>query len=267
MKEAKERQACRQAGRTVSTESWGGIELLRENLSIFEIYASLGTDSEEPRESTRDCAIDVKQTSTPQNQPPPPPVFSFTHADVWWVDLQKALSLSNQRKLFRLRIFSFLLQIFCALFSKGITFFEKKDTQNFPTSANNSTKILDKTKFFSSSVCFNFLFKLSCAGIKSFLSRVGAYEKRHEATCCCGTVGTRRAVARSASASNTRACAACSIYEQSRINHIQVIRTYSFGLSLSPIGCRFAMQKFAKAATASNFSSTPDITSRCDVPN
>lgn len=43
-----------------------------------------------------------------------------------------------------------------------------------------------------------------------------------------------------------------------------------FGLSLSPIDANtgpYTMQKFAKTAVASNFSSTFDITSRHDVPN
>jgi len=78
-KDRRNRRAGKRAGRSRERR---GIELLRENLSIFGIYASLGTDSEEPRESTRDCAIDVKQTSTPKtNHHRSPPTLSFAHAD------------------------------------------------------------------------------------------------------------------------------------------------------------------------------------------
>jgi len=127
-----------------------------------------------------------------------------------------------------------------------------------PASVYNSLKIKWLIKQFFSRVYWYFVsifYPNYCAQVNS--SCVDAHEKARS-----------NVAGQLARGVGEYACAACSIYEQSRINHIQ-LRTYPFGLSLSPIGreCRPAMQKFAKTATASNFSSTLDITSRCDVPN
>lgn len=226
-KERQANRACRRAGRFKGKV--GNRASSREPLHLRNLC--------EPWHRFRGAARVGQRLRYRRKADPPTPktnchrsplTLSFIRADIWWVDPWTAL----YRALIEGNYFVSLANIFCALFSKDYLLRERRirrNCQNFQSFSPRAliilAKIVDKTMFQPCLlIYFVAIFNPNyCARIS--LSRVGAREKAHSAALRDSWHGA---------SANARVRATCSIYEQSRINHIE-LRTYPFGLSLSPI--------------------------------
>jgi hypothetical protein len=257
-------QANRRAGRrTGRSKERRGIELLRERTSPSSEFMRALAPIPKSRESRPEIAL-----STWSRPPRPKPTATIHHPR----------SLSHTRtcdelicklpyreviKLFPTENnFVSLAYKYFALCSRKITFFEKKEYIQFvktfgtlPVSANNFLKIKIVIKQFFNCVCFNFRFKLLRTDQFIMCRRTRKGSKQR-----CGTVGTGN--------QRIRVCRLLDLWAIANKSYpaMYVRLAYRYRRSNASAG-PYAMQKFAKTATASNFSSMLDITSRCDVPN